>query len=409
MTVAATFGFQVTFLNSFFNIPGLLYCTNLHEPLHPSEVPMRRSTARCLMIVGSLTLGIGACGFTPHPQTTGGNTGAANSTGTVTGTGNSTGAAASSGGGGTNGGTSNPDSNCGAVSRGAAKVPPDVLIVFDASGSMNDDLTNTMCTGGCGATSKWAQAVAPVNMVVADTQANVNWGLKMFADDANCTVGNGANVAVGTNTAGAIMTALAGRTSANGGVANGSRTPTRAGVSQGAAYLRGLNDMAPKYIVLATDGLPNCPANGNTGNDDSTAAIAAVMASATSGIPVFVIGVATAGTGTADTTLTAMANAGGLARAGTPAYYPVTSGADLSAALNTLVGVVASCTFAIGTPPNSNTSTDYIDVFANGVEIPQDTTHTNGWDYTGRHAHLRPDLRTDLRRASWRARSRTSP
>src|SRR4029077_1031915 len=117
------------------------------------------------------------------------------------------------------------------------------------------------------------------------------------------------------------------------------------------------------YIVLVTDGLPNCPANGNTGNDDSGPAVMAVANSFAAGIPVFVIGVSTAGTGMADTTLTNMANAGGLPRAGTPTYYPVTSGAELSAALNTLVGVVASCNFAIGTPPNSNTSTDYIDVF----------------------------------------------
>src|SRR4029077_13893073 len=136
--------FEVIFLSSFFNIRRLLYCTNLHEPLHPSEVPMRRSTARVLMIVGSLGLCIGACGFTPHPQTTGGNTGAANSTGTVTGTGNSTGAGNSQGTGGS--GSSNIDSNCGAVNRGASKVAPDVLIVFDASGSMNDDLMNVMCT-----------------------------------------------------------------------------------------------------------------------------------------------------------------------------------------------------------------------------------------------------------------------
>ena len=339
---------------------------------------MRRSTARCLVIVGAVVFG--GCGFTPNQGTTGGSTGAANSTGTVTGTGNSTGTGAVTGTGGS--GSSNIDSNCGAVSRGAAKVAPDVLIVLDASGSMNDDLMNGTCNGGCGATSKWAQAVAPINQVVTDTQANVNWGLKFFADDTNCAVNGNAAVGVGMNTAGAIATAIMGRTAGNGGVANGSRTPTRAAVSQGAAYLMGINDMAPKYIVLATDGLPNCPASGNTGNDDSGPAVTAVANAYAAGIPVFVIGVSTSGTGMADTTLNMMASAGGLPRAGSPSYYPVSSGAELSAALNTLVGVVASCNFAVGTPPNSNTSTDYIDVFGDGTLIPHDTSHTNGWDYT---------------------------
>ena len=270
------------------------------------------------------------------------------------------------------------------MTKGAARVTPDVLIILDASESMNDDPQNTSCFNGCGLGSKWAQAVGSINQVVSATQTNVNWGLKFFADDASCSVGAGVAVGVGASKAAQIAAAIAARTNGIGGVAMGSQTPTRAGVAQGAAYLGGLNDMAPKYIVLATDGLPNCAATGDQTLDDSGPAVAAVAAAHAAHIPVFVIGVSTAGLGSVDTTLAMMANAGGLPRSGSPTYYPVSSADELSAALNTLVGVVASCNFALGAAPNNNTSTDYIDIFGDGTKIPRDTgtPPTNGWDYT---------------------------
>ena len=327
-----------------------------------------------------IAVAMGGCGFTPHADTL---SGAANSTGTITGTAASTGTAATGGGAGRGGGSG---LTCASVSQGAAAVPPDVLIVLDASGSMNDDVTNTACNGGCGAGSKWAQMVPAINQVVANTEMNVNWGLKFFADDAACTVGANAAVPIGPNRAAMIASAITGRTSGNGGVANGSRTPTRSGVTQGASYLAGVADMAKKYIVLATDGLPNCPASGNTGNDDSAGAVAAVQAAHDMGIPVFVVGIATAGTVTngvnADQTLSMMATAGGLARNATPSYYSVASTADFVTALEALVGQTASCSFVIGPAPNDMTSDNYIDVFGDASPIPPDPNRVNGWDYS---------------------------
>jgi hypothetical protein len=117
--------------------------------------------------------------------------------------------------------------------------------------------------------------------------------------------------------------------------------------------------------------------------DDSAAAVTAVDAARAAGFPVFVVGIATGG-GTADTTLSNLANAGGLPKSGTPTYYPVGSAADLAAAIRTLVGVAATCTFQIGPAPTSDGTTDlrYIKVFGDSVEITRDTTHANGYDYT---------------------------
>ena len=95
---------------------------------------------------------------------------------------------------------------------------------------------------------------------------------------------------IGANSAAAIAAAIAARTDANGNVTNGSRTPTRAAEDAAVTYLRGLTDPNPKFILMATDGQPNCPASGNSSGDDTPGAIAAVTAAATAGFPTFVVG-----------------------------------------------------------------------------------------------------------------------
>jgi len=286
--------------------------------------------------------------------------------------------------------TTTPDANCGARSKTASKVAPDILILLDRSGSMNDNINNQMCTdggigaSGCGMDSKWAKVTPAITQVVSETEADVHWGLKFFPDNSAtaCTVGSNVAVPIGPGNASAIAAAIMGATSTNGGVTGFQGTPTRMAAAGAASYMTGLTDMSPKYILLATDGLPTC-GNNNAMTDDSAAAVTAVGAARTAGFPVFVVGIATGG-GTADATLSNLANAGGLPKSGTPTYYPVSSAADLAAAIRTLVGVAATCTFQIGPAPTSDGTTDlrYIKVFGDSVEITRDTTHANGYDYT---------------------------
>jgi hypothetical protein len=259
---------------------------------------------------------------------------------------------------------------------------PDILILLDASGSMNNDLNDLSCTTGCGADSKWAQMVPAINQIVAATDSSVNWGLKFFADtDSSCGVGSGLAVPIAPGNAAAIATAIAGRTTANGGLANGSRTPTRVVESVAANVLSTSTDTNRKFILLATDGLPNCaPGNADMAADDSAGAVAAVSDAASRGFATFVVGIATGSIPVADQTLSAMAVAGGRARNGTPAYYPVSSTSELLAALNGIVGQAGVCTVAIGAPPPGATL-DAIDVHGDGTPIARDPTHTSGWDY----------------------------
>ena len=182
----------------------------------------------------------------------------------------------------------------------------------------------------------------------------------------------------------AIASALAGRTAADGSLTNGSQTPTRAAENAAVTYLTGLTDTSPKFIVLATDGLPNCPVSGNASNDDAPGAIAAVAAALSAGIPTFVVGISTAGSA-AEYALDMMAVAGGYPRAGTPQYYPVTSAAEFATVLRTLVGMANACTFSVPPPPTNDGTTTRANITVRAfdgaavVNLPYDAT--NGWTY----------------------------
>ena len=350
---------------------------------------MVRSTAKVHLLVAVSSVVFGGCGFhrsAPMLDGTGGSgapdaggPGQAGSTGHAGSTGSS-GSAGTSGSASTGGasgalGTSNPDSNCAAVNQGAVPQPPDILIIQDRSGSMDWSPDGT-CTRNCGANSRWSQVTAALNQVVTTTDTTVNWGLKFFGSSTtSCAVSATVEVPIAPMNGPAIMAAI-GRTN------TGSPTPTRLGENAGAAYMGTLSDTNPKYLLLATDGLPTCdPSMPNMmNNDDSAGAEQAVLDAFNLGFKTFVVGI---GDTMGAATLNQMAINGGMPQTGAAtSFYQVSDTASLVAALNTILGRVASCKFDIGTAPNSHTSNDYIDVFGDGTPIPRDNTHADGWDYT---------------------------
>ncbi len=282
--------------------------------------------------------------------------------------------------------------SCGQMNVGIMPLPPDILIIEDRSGSMDNDQNDQACgNGGCGAMSKWALVTAAINQVVS-TDTTVNWGLKFFADaDNTCGVNSpGVAVPIAPMSSAAIATAITGATSANGGVTTGSRTPTAKAVTAGVAYLTTLTDPNPKYLLLATDGLPNCAVgNNNINADDSAGAEQAVADALTAGFQTFVVGIATATDLVATATLNTMAMNGGQAQTGAAtSYYSVTDTASLVAALNKIVGIVASCTVSLATAPKGfdNVAISATDAGGNTVVIQPDPT--NGWSYDATKANV---------------------
>jgi len=330
------------------------------------------------------------CGFNPGaPGET--LTGGAASSGTGTGTGaggvtgNGTGIGLTSGSGG-DVGMGTGGMTCGQSSVPVMPEPPDILIIQDKSGSMDEDDNGTSCNGGCGATSKWTHLTTALSAVVQNTDMTVNWGLKYFSDSNPCSASGAPAIPVAPRSGAAVTTSIM-------GTRPGGNTPTRDAITSGAAYLATLTDTNPKFLLLATDGLPNCPtgcasmskpSNSCTMTDnpnEDMAAEAAIMMAAMQGYQTFVIGIGNVAT--AQNTLNQFAINGGQAQTGAAtSYYAATDEASLEAALNKIVGVVASCTIPLtGVPANlTNVAVSVDDASGNPTKVPQDAT--NGWTYT---------------------------
>jgi hypothetical protein len=223
---------------------------------------------------------------------------------------------------------------------------PDVLLVQDKSGSMSNDENDQACVTSCGLTSKWSQVTTGITYVLQATDTSVNWGLKYFADDNACGASNPPVVPIAPR-AGADVAASLSTTTPGGD------TPTRDAITNGAAYLQSLTDTNPKFMLLVTDGLPNCapgcagmthPSNMCLENTTAVAAaaVAAVTAAAAQGFHTFVVGIGNVAS--AQDTLNQLAIAGGEAQTGgTTSYYAAGDSTTLEVALNSIVGKIAGC------------------------------------------------------------------
>jgi von Willebrand factor type A domain len=210
------------------------------------------------LLCGALCLGCGSSGGTPHPE------GGAPTDG-----------AAPSDGGRVDAGADRTG-DAGGCTQTAVAPNPDILILLDRSGSMADIFSQGQ--------SKLAVVSQALNNLVASTQTKVNWGLKLYGDDDMCGVNAGAVVGVAPSNAGAIAAALA-------PVAASGETPTETAIGSAIAYLHGLSDSNPKYLLLASGGQMSCAPGLDPSADDSTGAESAVSTANSAGFPTFVLGV----------------------------------------------------------------------------------------------------------------------
>jgi hypothetical protein len=285
----------------------------------------------------------------------------------------------SSASGGTSGTAPSANNNCGVTKVNLQKQPADLLLVLDRSRSMIQDVNgrggnnNNTADAGTAGPSKWSEVVAAIDPVIKATQGEVAWGLKLYPLMETCGVPDGATTPVATGNYNAIMTAIK---AADPAVGNGGSTPTRLAVDKAVAFIKGTGSTNSKYLVVATDGQPNC-AGGRNGNDDAPATIAAVAAAAAAGIPSFIVGIATAGSDAHDT-LNQMAEKGGRPRTDSTKYYPVASRDELVSALETITGQIASCTFPLNPAPPVP---DNVAVEIDGQRVTHDVSQANGWSY----------------------------
>jgi hypothetical protein len=256
--------------------------------------------------------------------------------------------------------------NCGISSSNLTKDASDLLIVLDRSSSMNWDIAKSSTTCNPNSTTckqRWATTTSALNSVLSSPVAvDINWGLKLYASNDECTVMEEMEVPISGNNAGKVKQAIAIQRP-------GSRTPTRLAVNAATNYLKNVDDNHTKSILLATDGEPNCAASasgrpGNNTTSDVKGTIAAITAAAAAGFKVYVVGI-----GPEADNLDEFAQAGG-----TNHFYAATTPEALATALESIVGQVASCTYSLGkVPPDPNN----IGVYLDKKLVPREAV--NGW------------------------------
>ena len=263
---------------------------------------------------------------------------------------------------------------------------PDIIILMDRSGSMSEQTP-----------TKYEQTADAVTSVITQLEAASSpiwWGLLFFPTNGDCAVDAATLIPPAAGNAAPISTTIT-------STSPGGNTPAHKAVQGATAYYNTLTDDRAHYLLIATDGQPNCDSGGLpktcdpanpvncTANEfcqpfpiiggmcvpaDGGEAVASITTAAAAGIKTYVIGIDIDGT---NSTLNMMAEAGGTARAGSTKYYPVSDQASMVTTLESITEQIISCTFALDqSPPDLQ----YVSASVGGVDIAYDPSHTNGWD-----------------------------
>ncbi len=295
-----------------------------------------------------------------------------------------------------------PNTQCGGDQQTFTRTQSEAILLIDRSGSMVDPIDTVVTDGGVSLPmSKWQALTTTLQSVLPEIQANLSMGLLTFPRPMNsssmvpsvaCDMPPGLDVAPAINSAEAVLSVI----HAHG---PGGGTPTYGALAAVAGYYAAEPDrQGNRYVILATDGGPNCnpvmdPRNcrcsdipvycTNMSNIfaaydclDESRTVAEIATLNGMGISTYVIGLP--GTEMLSDVLNAMATAGGRPRAGPTQYYSVATAQDFAAQFTAIATGLVACTFMLTTPPPDP---NLVAVRFNGADIPKDMSHMNGWDW----------------------------
>jgi hypothetical protein len=281
--------------------------------------------------------------------------------------------------------------HCGESSFEITGVPIDVLIVFDRSNSMCDEANNP---------TLWKTMGDALVDVTVSLQEQVNFGLMLFPSlacsglDNQCAGPAGPYVGIGSAEATADIAAAVDEQS---GVGCCGGTPTTAALDAAASYLATVDDDFDRYVLLATDGAPNCNGdldgstcvctsdeyacdggenyNLNCLDDEEATGAAGTLFDA--GYPVYVIGVGDSLDW--QDVMNGIASAGG-----SDSYFPAEDPEDLSDTFSQIVGELMTCEFDIdweSLPEDAAQDQSKVNFYGDGELIPydEDCEDGSGW------------------------------
>jgi hypothetical protein len=267
--------------------------------------------------------------------------------------------------GGARGTGADPVKTCGIEQHKLQRVPPELVLVLDRSRTMSYPVTASP-------NNRWVEVTQALDVVLRHTERTVLWGLKWFPTTVGCAVTDPMEVPVATGNYRSMLTAMQG-TSPNLGTGG---TPMQLGLRKATAHLASRKTPNPKYLVLGTDGLPNCK-DGDRMLGDTDGTIQAIRDALQAGFKTFVLGIAAHEQGaSALGKMNMMAEAGGEARAADPKFYPVNNRDELVKTLNDITVRVSTCVFPLSKPP-PNPNDVYVKV--NGKKVDKDDM--NGWSF----------------------------
>lgn len=266
------------------------------------------------------------------------------------------------------------DAACDRIFVEAHPETPNVMVVLDRSGSMYDfGLGGEMV-------DRWTPSVMAIEATTTALENRIAFGLMLFGNDSECGTG-AVRVAPALLNATAIRTTLTGAPTA----LTGGGTPTALSLDAARAALALLPGQS--YVLLVTDGAPNCNATLPSASCRCTAVgglgcfldslnclddgrtIAAVSALLAAGIPTYVIGY---DTGMWAGVMDAMASAGGT---GFDHHFAVSDRASLDAALAAISGSVVSCSFELSAPPGD---IHYVRVTVDAAPVDHESVRMDG-------------------------------
>jgi hypothetical protein len=242
---------------------------------------------------------------------------------------------------------------CDSKTISAHATPPDMLIVLDKSLSM--------------AATRWGPSTAAVKELTSKYQSLVSFGLEIFPAGFTCEPGI-LDVPIAMHNADKIATAIGNAIPI--GITPTAQSLRNALTFVGDRHAAGDSTATPAFVVLVTDGEPNCQDDATP--DPVNNSIEACQALSDANIPVYVIGYEIADVGQG--TMNAMAKAGG-----TDKYFPVENQSDLEAAFDMITKDVVRCEFELSEVP---LDPSYVHVTIDGKTVALDSA--DGWTIDGR-------------------------